>query len=179
MRCPVCGSKSSPYTTIGDHSRNDNRTYRARRCVSKGCGKTFSTLEILRTDLAAEEEETSKISPKKSFAIPMNAPSPKDDKKEDPKKEGDPKKKGLIDLEARMEELLPEALTTISNALKLPESPDKVRVDLAKWVVDDRRKWRVQLAEQNARAGISSHEDSSIAQLTNILRLIPDQEAEG
>ena len=76
-----------------------------------------------------------------------------------------------------MEELLPEALSTISNALKLPESPDKVRVDLAKWVVDDRRKWRVQLAEQNARAGISS-EDSSIAQLTNILRLIPD-EAEG
>ena len=172
MRCPVCGSKSSPYTTIGDHSRNDNRTYRARRCVSKTCGKTFSTLEILRTDLATEEEENAKISPKKSFAIPINAPS-------SPKEEqGDPKKKTLIDLESKMEELLPEALSTISNALKLPESPDKVRVDLAKWVVDDRRKWRVQLAEQNARAGISSHEDSSIAQLTNILRLIPD-EAEG
>ena len=171
MRCPVCGSKSSPYTTIGDHSRNDNRTYRARRCVSKTCGKTFSTLEILRTDLATEEEENAKIPPKKSFAIPINAPS-------SPKEEqGDPKKKTLIDLESKMEELLPEALSTISNALKLPESPDKVRVDLAKWVVDDRRKWRVQLAEQNARAGISS-EDSSIAQLTNILRLIPD-EAEG
>jgi hypothetical protein len=49
----------------------------------------------------------------------------------------------LTDLEAALEPLLSDAIACIKTALTdLKQEPSKVRVDLARWVVEDRRAYR-------------------------------------
>jgi len=71
---------------------------------------------------------------------------------------------------------LPAAVECIIDAVRPGTSPDKVKIDAAKWLVDDRRKWRIQMAEQANRSG-EVPSDPAMAQLANILRLVPDAEA--
>ena len=91
-------------------------------------------------------------------AIPIAAPAPT-----------------MYDLEGELEKGLPLAVECILDAVKPKTSPDKVKLDAAKWLIDDRRRWRIQTAEQANRAG-EVPADPAMAQLAGILRLVPDQE---
>lgn len=138
--------------------RADGRVYRVRKC--KQCGAHCTTLEALYHEVIAEERAApAPQPPRPQPAIPIAAPPPV-----------------LYDLEGNLEKGLPHAVECIIDAVRPGTQPDKVKLDAAKWLVDDRRKWRVQMAEQANRAG-ETPDDPALAQLANVLRLVPDPEA--
>jgi hypothetical protein len=77
----------------------------------------------------------------------------------------------LFDLESALETAVQDAVTCIVEALKPSTSVDKVKVELARWMVEDRRKWRIGIAEHAAATG-QEPADPAVAQLANILRLV-------
>ncbi len=162
MQCPACGSHDSEVVqSICAKRRSDGRTYRNRRCHT--CGSSYTTYEVHRfaldADKAAREADSRTAAPPPKVAIPTANPTPQ-----------------LYDLEDELEKGLPAAVECIIDAVRPGTSPDKVKIDAAKWLVDDRRKWRIQMAEQANRSG-EVPSDPAMAQLANILRLVPDQEA--
>jgi hypothetical protein len=79
-----------------------------------------------------------------------------------------------FDLEGELEKGLPLAVEVMVDAVRAGTTPDKSKIDAAKWLIDDRRKWRIAMAEQSNRSGETS-EDPAVAQLANILRLVGDE----
>jgi hypothetical protein len=70
-----------------------------------------------------------------------------------------------------MESLLPSAITALRESLTDKE-PSKARVDVAKYVVEDRRQHRRALAEAATRTGIEPT-DPAVAQLAALLAAMP------
>jgi hypothetical protein len=83
----------------------------------------------------------------------------------------------MYDLEGNLERGLAPAVEYVIDAVQPGTHPDKVKLDAAKWLIEDRRRWRIATAEQAARGGTEVPADPALAQLTNILRLVPDPEA--
>jgi hypothetical protein len=73
-----------------------------------------------------------------------------------------------------MESLLTPAITALRESLLHPD-PNKVRVDVAKYVIEDRRAHRRALAQANATTG-GTTDDPAMKQLVNILKLVPSDE---
>jgi hypothetical protein len=78
----------------------------------------------------------------------------------------------LTDIEDRLEQLLDKSLDTIEKALA-EDAPNRVRVELARWVISDRREYRKTLAEVSDP---NSEEDPAIKQLAQVLQLVGDPE---
>jgi len=120
---------------------------RRRECVS--CGHLWTTLEV-----AKELVET-----KSACTLPQAISSP------------------LFDLESALEKGVQDAVECVIEAIK-PGSPcDRTKIDLAKWLIEDRRKWRIGIAEHAALTG-QTPADPAVAQLAHILSLVPDPEGE-
>jgi hypothetical protein len=157
MKCPACGSPTTAVQTIPAERRHDSRTYRARKCRNELCGKTCSTLELLHADVKMAGGERELPGPRKvPVAIPAMDP-------------GAP-----FDLEGELEKGLPLAVDVMVDAVRPGTTPDKAKIDAAKWLIDDRRKWRIAMAEQSNHSGQESA-DPAVAQLANILRLVGDE----
>lgn len=158
MQCPNCASlRTKPVRTIPAKQRRDGRVYRSRQCHE--CQANFSTLEIWHTEAKDQDREKKEAAKCPVVAIPMAAPA-----------------STLYDLEGELERGLPHAVECIVLAVSPGTTPDKIKVDAAKWLIDDRRKWRIQTATQANSAG-QTPEDPAMAQLASILRLVPDEEA--
>jgi hypothetical protein len=158
MKCPACGSPTTAVQTIPSDKRKDGRTYRARRCRNELCGKTCSTLEGLHSEVKASGDHDLPGPRRVPVAIPAMDP-------------GAP-----FDLEGELEKGLPLAVDVMVDAVRPGTTPDRAKIDAAKWLIDDRRKWRIAMADQCNASG-QEPTDPAVAQLANILRLVPDQEA--
>lgn len=161
MRCPACQGPTTAQQTIPAERRADGRVYRLRKCRSSQCGATCTTLEAFHHEVVAEDQSKAEADqaarrPRPQPAIPIAAPPPV-----------------LYDLEGNLEKGLPHAVGYVIDAVKPGTTPDKVKLDAAKWLIDDRRRWRVQMAEQANHAGETPN-DPALAQLVNVLRLVPD-----
>lgn len=161
MKCPACGGKTRTQQTIPAENRNDGRVYRTRKCLEEGCGTLSSTLEIYHSErnlvlMEGAAQPAAPTAPVPVVAIPMAAPGT-----------------CLFDLEGGLEKGLKQAVACIVDAVDTTKpAPDKVRVDAAKWLIEDRRKWRIATAQQLNQAG-TTPADPAMAELTGILRLLP------
>jgi hypothetical protein len=77
----------------------------------------------------------------------------------------------LFDLESALETAVQDAVACLVEAVKPGTPTDRVKVELAKWMVEDRRQWRVGIAEQAAATG-QVPTDAAVAQLAEILKLV-------
>ncbi len=96
-----------------------------RRRHCDSCGFRESTIEIAIQDVPAE------VGPPKSA------------------------KKEVYDLEKALEDALPDAIAVVKDGLVSRVPLDRVRVDLARWVIDDRRKWRERMVDQAEESAVS------------------------
>lgn len=169
MMCPACGGATKVEQTIPANKRTDGRHYRIRRCADPECNATHSTLECMYSGdqdavdptppsgAAATAPDPVRPRARKAVAIPTAAgPAP------------------VYDLEGGLELGLPSAVECIIDAVRPGTSPDRTKIDVCKWLIEDRRRWRIQMAEQANRAG-ETPADPAMAQLANILRLVPDE----
>ena len=165
MRCPTCGGKTKPTTTAAAQTRADGRVYRVRTCQEPGCGAHCSTLESYvrqeQADKAAQWQVPPGAAPATQWGVPVAIPTAGGGT--------------LYDLEGGLEKGLQMAVDCIIDAVDVSKpAPDKGRIDAAKWLIDDRRKWRVQMAAQAVRDD-TTPTDPAMAQLTQILKLLPDE----
>jgi hypothetical protein len=77
----------------------------------------------------------------------------------------------LFDLESALETAVQDAVRCLVEAVKPGTPTDKVKVELAKWMVEDRRQWRIGIAEHAAATG-QTPADPAVAQLATILKLV-------
>ena len=120
---------------------------RTKRRRQCACGHRWTTLEVLAEVVEVTKPQT----------VPQAMTTP------------------LFDLESALETAVQDAVECLVESVKPGTSTDKTKVELAKWMVEDRRKWRVGIAEHAAATG-QEPADPAVAQLANILRLVPDQE---
>ena len=154
MRCPACLGPTKIVVTVPAEKRSDGRVYRHRRCQDSACDAKCSTLEVLRREVGEEEvEQEEAVRKARKVAIPSIAPPT------------------MYDVEGELEKGLPLAVEVIVDAVRPGTTPDRTKFDAARWLLDDRRKWRIAMAEQANRSGVES-EDPAVAQLSNVLRLV-------
>lgn len=152
MDCPYCGEKRSKvWVTEPADTRNDGRTGRKRKC--KTCNRSFSTLEMLLSDVRALEKSSV---PQTSTGV--NAPLPTSPASQ------------LLDIEDELEQLLPQSIQCLRDTMTSSDEPSKVKVDTARWLVSDRREYRkaLQVRMEDEGAG----DDPALQQLANILRVV-------
>jgi len=168
MNCPKCGSPAPAKQTIPADRRPDGLPYRFRRCSSEQCGTTFTTREITGEALAKYQAGEA------ALATP---PTPAQAAAQSPLPTPAPVGAQLIDLESEMEKLLPEALTALRESVKEKE-PSRARCEIAWKIVSDRREYRRALAAPSPHGDPpeGGAQDPAMAQLANILRLVPDPE---
>lgn len=77
----------------------------------------------------------------------------------------------LFDLESALETAVQDAVACLVEAVKPGTPTDRVKVELAKWMVEDRRQWRIGIAEHAAATG-QVPTDAAVAQLAEILKLV-------
>jgi hypothetical protein len=94
-----------------------------------------------------------RVEPNKGSAVPQAVASP------------------LFDLESALETAVQDAVKCLVEAVKPGTVPDRTKVELAKWMVEDRRQWRIGIAEHAAATG-QEPADPAIAQLATILKLV-------
>jgi hypothetical protein len=126
---------------VTDTREQEDRTLRRRRCIA--CAHRWVTLEVAR-----EAVETSKPQ-----TVPQAMSTP------------------LFDLESALEQCVQDAVRCLAESVKPGTTPDRVKVELAKWMVEDRRQWRIGIAEHAAKTG-QEPTDPAVAQLATILRLV-------
>jgi hypothetical protein len=143
-KCPNCGGDDVRVLETRDAA--EDRIKRRRQCGSQNCGHRWVTLEILQ-----DHVETSK-----PCTLPQAISTP------------------LFDLESALETAVQDAVACLVEAVKPGTPTDKVKVELARWMVEDRRKWRIGIAEHAAATG-QEPADPAVAQLANILRLVGDE----
>ena len=73
----------------------------------------------------------------------------------------------LTDIEHQMEDLLAPAMQALRDSLK-DKDPSRARVEVAKYVVEDRRAHRRALAEAANKTGVKPV-DPAVAQLAQLL----------
>ena len=155
MRCPACTGPTVPQQTVPAERRSDGRVYRVRRCRDPQCGVRCTTLETYHSEVMAEDQAQGRR-PRPQPAIPIASPAP------------------MFDLAGERVRGLPPAVSYILDAVRPGTTPDKIKLDAAKWLVDDRRRWRIQAAADANRAG-TTPADPAMAQLAQILQLLPDE----
>jgi hypothetical protein len=149
---PQCCGKPMK-TKVSRPTPDGTGRYRWHKC--EVCNASSSSLEP-----TGSVALTSKPAAPKTSTLPMAAPVAQ-----------------VLDLELAMEDLLPEALKVIRGALTASAEPNRTKVALAQWVIEDRRKWRVGMAEQAASSGQAAT-DPAIAQLAALLATMPEDGAE-
>ena len=77
----------------------------------------------------------------------------------------------LFDLESALETAVQDAVASLVESVKPGTPTDRVKVELAKWMVEDRRQWRIGIAEHAAKTG-QEPTDPAVAQLATILKLV-------
>jgi hypothetical protein len=122
----------------------DDRIKRRRQCGP--CGHRWTTLEILSEHVEVSKPQT----------LPQAMTTP------------------LFDLESALETAVQDAVECLVESVKPGTPTDKVKIELARWMVEDRRRWRIGIAEHAAATG-QEPADPAIAQLANILRLVGDE----
>jgi len=161
MQCPKCGTYEHRVNSASAvDSAQDGTVHRIRRCK---CGHSWRTREIPSTDLHALEHGATPRTPPpppiawptptgtRPLALALGVP--------------------LVDIEHEMESLLPAAIAAMRESLADKE-PSKARVDVAKYVVEDRRQHRRALAEAAQRTG-QTPADPAVAQLAALLASMP------
>lgn len=140
-KCPKCSH--TDVKVLETRDAPDHRVQRRRQCSAPECGHRWTTLEVFRDLVEVSKPQT----------LPQALATP------------------LFDLESALEQCVQDAVTCIRDSIAPGASVDKGKVDLAKWLVEDRRKWRIGIAEQAALSG-ETPEDPAVAQLASILRLV-------
>ena len=136
-----CPTCKSTKTRVLETREQEDRTLRRRRCIA--CAHRWVTLEVSRCQ----------IEPNRASTVPQAMSSP------------------LFDLESALEQCVQDAVTCIVESLKPGTPTDRTKVELAKWMVEDRRQWRIGIAEHAAKTG-QEPADAAVAQLASILRLV-------
>jgi hypothetical protein len=136
---------------VGAVGRYFDYDYRRRICQNPDCNESVTTLEVpLEQVRAWQALEANPAGAGTTLPTPPTAP--------------------LIDLEDEMEDLLAPAVEALRVSLH-EKDPSKARVDVAKFVISDRREYRRGLAQ--VHGVMRDHIDSpDIAQLANVLRLV-------
>lgn len=166
MICSKCGTPRARVrsTKPADSEQGNGRIIRQRKCTN--CGHLMMTTEIFSAD--------HRDLVKRSKGVGLDAHQrggtvlKADDIGPLPTKVSTP----LTDIEDRLEQLLDKSLDTIEKALA-EDAPNRVRVELARWVISDRREYRKTLAEVSDP---NSEEDPAIKQLAQVLQLVGDPE---
>jgi hypothetical protein len=138
-----CPSCKSPKTRVTDTREQEDRTLRRRRCVA--CAHRWVTLEVARDSVETSKPQT----------VPQAMSTP------------------LFDLESALETAVQDAVACLVESVKPGTPTDRVKVELAKWMVEDRRQWRIGIAEHAAKTG-QEPTDPAVAQLANVLRLVSE-----
>ena len=138
-----CPSCKSPKTRVTDTREQEDRTLRRRRCVA--CAHRWVTLEVARSTVETSKPQT----------VPQAMSTP------------------LFDLESALEQCVQDAVRCLAESVQPGTTPDRVKVELAKWMVEDRRQWRIGIAEHAAKTG-QEPTDPAVAQLANVLRLVSE-----
>lgn len=147
MRCPSCGRETQTKKTVPASARTDGRVYRRRECTNPACGVWTATFEITCEQVRQwEAMEAGLLDTPSTPSVPL------------PTVPAAP----LADIEAEMEALLAPAVDAIHDALRM-SAPNKAKVEVAKFVIGDRREYRRSLA-QAAEAGQEA-EDPAVKQL--------------
>lgn len=154
MRCPKCSTFDHKVTAArAADATPDGTVHRIRKCA---CGHAWRTQEF--TAAAASAMMTGAATPVAPPPLPQ-APL------------ATPLSATMIDIEAEMEGLLPDAIVALRESVQ-SKDPSRVRAEAAWRVVADRREYRMGLAKQAAATG-DTPEDPGLAQLASILRLVP------
>lgn len=117
---------------------------RRRECF--GCGHRWTTLEVSKEHVERE----------KPCTLPQAISTP------------------LFDLESALERGVQDAVECVIESVKPGTPCDRTKIDLAKWLIEDRRRWRIGIAEHAALTG-QTPADPAVAQLAHILSLVPDE----
>lgn len=156
MDCPKCGAKRAPtVVTVPADKREDGNVLRRRKC--KACDLEFRTVEVLQTDwVVTQQQAVASALPGLTAPLPSSPTAP------------------LIDIESELEDLLRPSLDALEEVLTSQVDIPKAKVDTARWLVADRREYR------KALAGAQGEEasDPAIAELAQILSLVPDSDEE-
>lgn len=147
MQCPKCGEyQHKILSTKAVDAETDGSVHRIRRCTA--CAHTWRTREMSSAAISAITAQTSTHPLATALGVP------------------------LLDIEHEMETLLAPAITALREALH-DKDPNKVRVDVAKYVVEDRRAHRRALAAATATTGGPVPDDPAMRQLVGLLQLLP------
>ena len=138
-----CPSCKSPKTRVTDTREQEDRTLRPRRCVASA--HRWVTLEVARSTVETSKPQT----------VPQAMSTP------------------LFDLESALETAVQDAVACLVESVQPGTTPDRVKVELAKWMVEDRRQWRIGIAEHAAKTG-QEPTDPAVPQLANVLRLVSE-----
>jgi len=145
VQCPKCGEyQHKILSTKAVDAEADGSVHRIRRCTA--CAHTWRTREMSSAAISAITAQTSTHPLATALGVP------------------------LLDIEHEMESLLAPAITALREALA--GDPNKVRADVAKYVVEDRRAHRRALAAATATTGVVP-DDPAVRQLANLLHLLP------
>ena len=155
MQCPKCGTYSHrTHATYAADKFTDGAVHRIRKCTEPDCGHTWRTTEIHST---AFTSLTAGIEPKSPPPPPAPSTNPLAQALNVP----------LTDIEHQMEDLLAPAMQALRDSLK-DKDPSRARVEVAKYVVEDRRAHRRALAEAANKTGVKPV-DPAVAQLAQLL----------
>jgi hypothetical protein len=151
MQCPACGThRAHTIVTMPSDRREDGRVYRRKRCVNPKCRKEFTSFEMLVSEVQALERQSAPAGGW-SKPLPTTQPGP------------------LIDIEGSLEGLLKPSLEYIQTVLGSVDPSDRGKIDLARWLIDDRREYRKSLAEAHGEGA----EDPAVQELAKVLALVP------
>lgn len=155
MQCPKCGSyQHRTHATHAADKFTDGTVHRIRKCTESGCGYSWRTHEIHSTAFISL---TAGIEPKQPPPPPAPSTNPLAQALNMP----------LTDIEHEMEDLLAPAMQALRDSLK-DKDPSRARVEVAKYVVEDRRAHRRALAEVANKTGATPI-DPAVAQLAKLL----------
>lgn len=171
MQCPKCGSYDHVIqSAYAADTHTDGSVHRIRRC--RQCASNWRTREVHTSVLTAQQNgDPPPVAP------PVRAPlsAPPAPLPTVPVRATGPSIPAMIDIEAEMEGLLVDAIGTLRTAMA-DKDPSRTRVELARYIVEDRRAHRRALADAVHKSGATHQvDDPATAQLTALLAAIGTQ----
>lgn len=165
MQCPKCGSTDhTAIKTDAADKHTDGAVHRRRKCHT--CASGWMTMELPTNDVRSMQQGLPPAPPPPPPVLPpVASPLPVRARLLTP----------MIDIETEMESLLRPALDTIRDALATAD-PSRAKIEVAKWVVNDRREHRKALAEYAQKTG-QAHTDPVINEFAQLLAMLPPDTA--
>jgi transcriptional regulator NrdR family protein len=133
-----CPNCNSATKVLETRTNPAGQLIRRRRCLGVGCAARVSTIELLRDDVRLQPSHDA------------------------------PKVIQRFNLESELDQGLRHAVEYILDSMKTKAKADKIKMDAAKWLIEDHRRRRAEAAAEG-----KAPPDPGRAQLEAILALIP------